>query len=205
MTTVSNVPKGNSKLRRLQSRAEARGEIFDTSRHVAGVSHRAVRSNRSLRKFLGDGACRRCNVEEAVVSFMPDGRKPMFCEPCGELTVLGWQEFLEPEHRDDTFRRYRSLYGIGMAEYGLLYEAQGGLCLICRAIDRPLVVDHDHGTGLVRGLLCGQCNSAIGLLQDDPDIATRASKYLRLTKNRKPREGETPVDTLRRRHHLPST
>jgi hypothetical protein len=50
----------------------------------------------------------------------------------------------------------------------------------------PLVVDHDHSCcagakscgRCVRGLLCGTCNSAAGLLRDDPRIALRMSEYL---------------------------
>ena len=67
-----------------------------------------------------------------------------------------------------------------------LLDAQGGLCAIC---DRPLVrpfIDHDHrccpGTywceKCVRGALCRDCNSGIGLLQDSPTILERARVYL---------------------------
>ncbi|MGK2948022.1 MAG: endonuclease domain-containing protein, partial [Acidimicrobiales bacterium] len=45
--------------------------------------------------------------------------------------------------------------------------------------DRPLVVDHDHRTGAVRGLLCGPCNRAIGLLRDSPVVCRLAAEYLR--------------------------
>lgn len=41
-------------------------------------------------------------------------------------------------------------------------ERQGHCCAICREAGRRLVVDHDHETGAVRGLLCVPCNSALG-------------------------------------------
>jgi Autographiviridae endonuclease VII len=41
-----------------------------------------------------------------------------------------------------------------------------------------LCVDHDHVSGHVRGLLCGQCNAAVGLLLDDPQIINRAADYV---------------------------
>lgn len=53
--------------------------------------------------------------------------------------------------------------------YSRLLEAQGGICAICgkEEVTRRLHVDHDHDTGLVRGLLCGGCNGPrIGRLGD---------------------------------------
>ena len=48
-----------------------------------------------------------------------------------------------------------------------MFEAQGGLCAICHKpqTTRKLAVDHDHESGLIRGLLCTRCNCDIGLLE----------------------------------------
>ena len=68
--------------------------------------------------------------------------------------------------------------------YAELAEKQGHKCAICAAPtgsnarkDR-LAVDHHHGTGRVRGLLCHRCNTAIGLLRDNAEIITRAAAYV---------------------------
>lgn len=55
-------------------------------------------------------------------------------------------------------------------------------CVIC-GVEAPLVVDHDHRTGKVRGLLCNKCNMAIGLLQDDPMLLEFGRMYLLANSN----------------------
>jgi len=65
------------------------------------------------------------------------------------------------------------------AQYTELLDRQGGSCAICK--DKPrdrLVVDHDHESGAVRGLLCGRCNLALGLLRDDTTRIRAAATYL---------------------------
>ena len=53
-------------------------------------------------------------------------------------------------------------------------------CAICGRTpdDAVIVVDHSHTTGRVRGALCSQCNSALGLLQDSADLLISAVSYL---------------------------
>jgi hypothetical protein len=78
--------------------------------------------------------------------------------------------------------RLKGRYGITLEEWQALYDEQGGRCAICdrhaSELKRTLVVDHDHQTGKVRGLLCHDCNAALGLMGDDPDRLKRACKYL---------------------------
>lgn len=77
-------------------------------------------------------------------------------------------------------------YGIDLDQYHAMREAQGSLCAICRkpgfkmgdSQQLLLVVDHCHDTGKVRGLLCHNCNRALGLLQDDTAALSRAIGYL---------------------------
>ncbi|MET7723978.1 endonuclease VII domain-containing protein [Streptomyces mirabilis] len=68
-------------------------------------------------------------------------------------------------------------YGMTEAERDEMIASQMGLCVIC--LKAPAVhVDHCHETGRVRGVLCFNCNSAIGKLGDDPDAVRRAAAYL---------------------------
>ncbi|WP_345436669.1 endonuclease VII domain-containing protein [Actinoallomurus vinaceus] len=68
-------------------------------------------------------------------------------------------------------------YGIGADEVDRMIDRQGGLCLICRTA-ATAHIDHDHVTGVVRGVLCGDCNSGMGQLRDDPWVVRRAIEYL---------------------------
>lgn len=72
------------------------------------------------------------------------------------------------------------MYGIGMAERAKLSESQGHRCKICGEADSKgsLNIDHCHSTKKVRGLLCGNCNRAIGLFRDSPESLRNAAEYL---------------------------
>jgi hypothetical protein len=73
-------------------------------------------------------------------------------------------------------------YGITLAKYEAILEAQGGACAICRKpaskFARSLAVDHDHRSGVVRGLLCPWCNRGLKYFNDDPDNHRRAAEHL---------------------------
>ena len=71
-------------------------------------------------------------------------------------------------------------YGITIVEYELMEKKQNCRCAICgkKQSGKKLAVDHCHKTGRVRGLLCGNCNSGIGKLNDDVEILKKALKYL---------------------------
>jgi hypothetical protein len=82
--------------------------------------------------------------------------------------------------------RPKRQYGLSEAGRDEAIASQKGPGVICLAA--PAVrVDHCHNTGRVRGVLCFNCNSAIGKLGDDPDVVRRAAAYL---------EGKTWKPTL---------
>jgi Recombination endonuclease VII len=79
----------------------------------------------------------------------------------------------------DRRAQLKRLYGISPAEYDALLAKQGGACAICRKRSKGrLCVDHCHVTGTVRGLLCNECNCALGYLKDDQASLVAALAYL---------------------------
>lgn len=77
-------------------------------------------------------------------------------------------------------------FGITWDDYLVIMEKQNGECAICgkncKENGRLLCVDHDHRTGVIRGLLCTKCNSGLGFLKDDIGILQRAISYLEVNK-----------------------
>lgn len=79
------------------------------------------------------------------------------------------------------------------AECEQMFAEQGEACDTCRrplALDAQSVkdrphIDHDHETGLVRAILCGPCNTALGLVKDTPEILRRMADYLEIHKARR--------------------
>ena len=61
-------------------------------------------------------------------------------------------------------------------EYQILVNKYQGKCGICGE-NHVLVIDHCHETGIVRGMLCRNCNSGLGLFQDNPLVLRSAIQY----------------------------
>lgn len=72
-------------------------------------------------------------------------------------------------------------YGLSEEAFQELIATQRNACPICCTLfEKELPhIDHDHDTGQVRGILCGNCNRAIGLFRDNPFIMASAIMYLR--------------------------
>lgn len=73
--------------------------------------------------------------------------------------------------------RLRSWYGTSKIEYDQMHKKQRGTCKICKTKTK-LVVDHDHQTNIVRGLLCSLCNKGLGLFRENKKSLKSAVNYL---------------------------
>ncbi len=73
-----------------------------------------------------------------------------------------------------------------------MFSRQNGVCAICGQLETAmrkgklirLAVDHDHKTGTVRELVCGKCNKALGLLDEDEDRCRSMAAYIQKHKKR---------------------
>jgi hypothetical protein len=106
----------------------------------------------------------------AIASRRADGHQAS-CKDCGVIARRTTQ-------RSSDLKR---AFGITADQYDAMLEYQGGVCAICKReckTNRRLSVDHCHTTSEVRGLLCGNCNTGLGGLQDSPLLLQTAIQYL---------------------------
>lgn len=83
---------------------------------------------------------------------------------------------MAPVRRDWHLRKH---FGITLQQETALVVRQKGRCPVCQNKLGKRVVDHDHVTGQVRGVLCIRCNTGLGMLRDCPERLKRALQYLR--------------------------
>ena len=83
----------------------------------------------------------------------------------------------------DYFKRYKlnKHYNLTLEEFNLMYKNQNGKCYICenKISGKEVKVDHNHSTGKVRKLLCHNCNTSLGLLNEDVKIFEKCIEYLK--------------------------
>lgn len=151
-----------------------------------GCHRDAVRRGAGKRPTPKSKRCPSCERLRRASCFYADSNRPnglsVYCKDCQN------DGRSQRRQRDRGWRKAqrKSLYGLTEEAHAALVASQGGLCAVCRqppkdsrTPDDPcLQVDHDHRTKRVRGLLCGACNRAIGLMRDDPRRLLQAAKYL---------------------------
>ena len=139
----------------------------------AAATKRAADEAAGLRPWLQVHLCADCGTEIPVA---PRGRRRRDrCDDC-------WPSHRKPYQKDTAKNRAKHLrrsFGMTVAEYAAMSQAQGERCAICETKpDTALHIDHDHETMVIRGLLCGSCNRMIGLAKDDPARLAAAITYL---------------------------
>jgi hypothetical protein len=147
--------------------------------------------------------CRTCEVDKPLDAFHRNKNGSMgrlnHCIDCRREKKNQWG----PANRDkanESARRYREAnrerveqaqrksklmhqYGLTVEEYDEMLAAQGGVCAICKSDDpghgkKNFCVDHNHDTGKVRGLLCKDCNTGLGMFGDSITALMQAANYL---------------------------
>jgi hypothetical protein len=147
--------------------------------------------NRTPRPVLTTRTCRGCGLTGALSLFEP---KRNLCRPCANAYKEAWKK-RNPERVQailargaETTRRYelrRRAARTGQdPDFIERYRSEhDGRCEICgrrpQDGERDLHIDHDHETGLFRGLLCNNCNAGLGRFKDSTENLEAAIEYLK--------------------------
>lgn len=142
--------------------------------------------------------CRKCQTTKPVSEFNRNRRHfddlNPDCKPCQLARRRKWvaenpervKELMRNWHHANPKRSKeiadKARYGLEYGEYDRILALQDGRCALCRT-DKPggkgrFHVDHDHATGKVRGLLCHNCNVALGHVNEDPVLIRKMIAYL---------------------------
>lgn len=111
------------------------------------------------------------------------------CKSCKDKSTYKWrennrQQYNEKQrlqHKKNYTRNRLYRYKLTPEQYKKMLEDQNHVCAICKCSPkgkRPLVVDHRHSDGKVRGLLCYGCNRALHVLES-VDLLQKAQDYLK--------------------------
>ena len=126
--------------------------------------------------------CSACKIDKPFSDFAKGKRYRLgvqsYCKTCNVLHARKWSARNKDKRKSTQLKRK---FGITLGDYNQMLESQGGVCATCNnecTSGNHLAVDHCHSTGKVRGLLCGSCNRALGLLKDDPKILSNLLDYL---------------------------
>jgi hypothetical protein len=136
--------------------------------------------------------CCVCSARKPFTEFFnfknkSDG-KSYRCKDCDTEARKKWSD-TNPEkaHLSNRGRNLKHKYGVNLEWYEDQFKKQNYSCAICESKtnktsgDREFwnfSVDHCHDSGKVRGILCNNCNRALGLLQDSAELLQRAKNYL---------------------------
>lgn len=131
-----------------------------------------------IRKDVGHprGECKKCRCLGQKIYFQKNKTKVL-------ANVREYYQKNKDKWRASSFKRK---FNITLEDYNNLAIQQNHVCAICKSIQKHsnnehLFVDHCHKTGKVRGLLCHKCNTAIGLMNDDPQLFEKAILYVKKT------------------------
>ena len=147
--------------------------------YMGKVKGTYYKSNTSTHKV-----CAKCNIKKERSEFHKDSARAdgitAYCKQCKLAINNKWRGY-NPEEMKQSQRRTRRKreYGVTAEEYDQMLEDQENKCHICKSeIGYEAAVDHDHLTGIVRGLLCRNCNVGLGHFKDSIETLKSAVEYL---------------------------
>ena len=140
--------------------------------------------------YMTNKTCKKCGESKPLSEYSfkrPKNRKPGLqprCKTCSLEDTRIWREKQSIDRLKDLY--YKRTYGMSLEEFNCLLDVQHGKCKLCyRDVSveglgpNRAVVDHCHKNGQVRGILCNECNRALGYFHDNIQALENAIDYIR--------------------------
>lgn len=143
---------------------------------------------RHLPAQTGSKCCKSCGETKDITSFHGNSRcadgRSIYCKACTSETAKAFHAKCQAAGKTYDYH-LRTTVGITLEDRQRMKDEQGGVCAICKGSsgrhglsEDGLVVDHNHRTGKVRGLLCHKCNIALGHVDDSAGRLEAMMSYL---------------------------
>lgn len=127
----------------------------------------------------GNKICTQCKQEKPVSEYNKRLRsKDGLRNNCKDCDHKSEHRYRKQNPSQAALAAIRQKYGLQEHAYKEMLEKHNYQCDICESKTR-LCIDHCHKTGKIRGILCGKCNSGIGLLNDNIADLEKAIRYLK--------------------------
>lgn len=156
------------------------------------ASKKAFNEARAGIVTVDNKTCNKCNNNKTASEFFKDkgiaDGLSTICKSCKTETTMAWRAAnreqynanQRKQHAKNYTRNRLYRYDLTPEEYSSMMVAQDNKCAICNCPPqgtRPLVIDHHHDSGKVRGLLCYGCNRALHVLEE-AELLAKAQDYL---------------------------
>ncbi len=119
--------------------------------------------------------CNKCRQE------LPDEKFSKRTYPTGRVALQSKCKDCERSVRSSYYKPHESArrkFRLTDKEYNTLIEKSKEGCEVCSRPLSKVCIDHNHLTGEVRGVLCNNCNTALGLVGDNVDTLSKLIQYL---------------------------
>ncbi len=123
--------------------------------------------------------CPRCKLTLPASDFHKTSewaKRKRFAPWCKKCMRKWSREYAKSDKFRDSY--FRKTYGITLKDYNNLLAKQNNCCAICGNQPDLLVVDHNHETQQIRGLLCHKCNLILGMCREDLQHFKNFIQYL---------------------------
>ena len=124
--------------------------------------------------------CTKCDIEKSLSEFHKHNyRKDGYNSVCKICRISNEKQRYNSDPERFKYEKLKRKYGLTKAEHKSMIANQNKACAICQVVMKKVCVDHNHISGNVRGLLCNECNRALGYFKDSLQVLQNAVDYLK--------------------------